>query len=79
MSGWTFNGLSYTFPNGTSIRPRGYLVLARDRSVFNAYYGPAILVFGEYSGNLQSDGETLSLLKPAHAGGELPGGGPGAL
>ena len=65
LSGWTINGLSYTFPNGAMIAPRGYLVLARNRSVFSTYYGPSIRVFDEYAGNLQADGETLSLLKPA--------------
>ena len=36
LSGWNFNGLAYTFPNGVSLRPRGFLVLAKDRAVFNA-------------------------------------------
>ncbi|MFO1512374.1 MAG: lamin tail domain-containing protein [Verrucomicrobiota bacterium] len=67
LSGWSINGLSYTFPNGASIGPRGFLVLARDRVVFNTLYGPDILVFDQYSGNLQSDGETLSLLKPGES------------
>jgi hypothetical protein len=65
LSGWSFNGLSYTFPNGAIIGPRGFLVLAKNRALFNAVYGPGVLVFDEFSGNLQSDGETLSLLKPA--------------
>ena len=64
LSGWSLNGLAYTFPNGTTLAPRRLLVLAKDRAVFNALFGSAILVFDEYGGNLQSDGETLSLLKP---------------
>lgn len=64
LSGWSLHGLSYTFPNGTSIGPRGFVVLAGDRAVFNALYGGGILVFDQFSGNLQPDGETLSLLAP---------------
>ncbi len=65
LSGWTFNGLSYTFPGGATIAPRGYLVLAKNRTAFATVYGTGIPVFDQYDGNLQSDGETLSLLKPS--------------
>jgi hypothetical protein len=64
LSGWTINGLAYTFPNGTVIGPRGFQVLAKNRVTFGNLYGAGILVAGEFSGNLQSDGETLSLLQP---------------
>jgi hypothetical protein len=63
LSGWDFNGLAYTFPNGSFIAPRGFLTLAKSRAAFDTAYGPR-LVFDEYGGNLQSDGETLSLIKP---------------
>jgi hypothetical protein len=64
LSGWEFNGLDYTFPGGATIAPRNYLLVAKDRTAFNAAYGAGIQVYGQFSGNLQSDGETLSLLKP---------------
>ncbi|HEY9172649.1 MAG TPA: lamin tail domain-containing protein [Verrucomicrobiae bacterium] len=64
LSGWRFNGLDYTFPNGAIIAPRGFLVLARNRAAFSTAYGPGIAVFDVFGGNLQSDGETLSLLQP---------------
>jgi len=64
LSGWKFNGLSYTFPGGSFIAPRSFLVLARDRSVFSTAYGPSLAVFDTFSGTLQTDGETLSLIKP---------------
>ena len=35
------------------------------RVAFNLAYGASVPVFGEYSGKLQGDGETLSLIKPA--------------
>ncbi|HEX7576885.1 MAG TPA: lamin tail domain-containing protein, partial [Verrucomicrobiae bacterium] len=64
LSGWTINGLSCTFPNGTTIDPRGFQVLAKNRGAFGNLYGAGILVADEFSGSLQSDGETLSLLQP---------------
>ena len=67
LSGWEFNGLGYTFPAGAFIPPRGYLVLARDRAAFSTIYGSAVTVFDQYPGNLQADGETLSLLRPGGA------------
>jgi hypothetical protein len=63
LSGWDFNGLAYTFPNGSFIPPRTFLTLVKSREAFDAAYGSRI-VFDEYGGNLQSDGETLSLIKP---------------
>ena len=63
LSGWDFNGLAYTFPNGSFIAPRGFLTLAKNREAFDTAYGPR-LVFGQYDGNLQLNGETLSLIKP---------------
>ena len=64
LSAWNFNGLAYDFPGGTFLAPRSYLVLARDRVAFNSSYGAGITVFDSYSGNLQSNGETLSLIQP---------------
>ncbi|MEO6035842.1 MAG: lamin tail domain-containing protein, partial [Verrucomicrobiota bacterium] len=64
LSGWSLNGLSYDFPNGSFLAPQRYLVLARDRVAFNNTYGAGRTVFDSFSGTLQSDGETLSLLAP---------------
>jgi hypothetical protein len=67
LSGWDFNGLAYTFPNGSFISPRGFLTLAKNREAFDTAYGSR-LVFDKYAGNLQSNGETLSLIKPGAPG-----------
>lgn len=64
LSGWKFNGLSYTFPSGSLIAPGGYLVLAADRAAFAAAYGATTPVFDLFNGSLQNDGETLTLIKP---------------
>ena len=64
LSGWVVNGLGYTFAAGSFIQPRTYLVLAKDRFAFAAAYGGSVRVFDQFSGNLQADGETLTLIKP---------------
>lgn len=64
LSGWNFNGLSYTFPGGSFIGPRQYVVLAKDRTAFNTAYGPGHTVLDTFNGTPKTGGETLSLLKP---------------
>lgn len=64
LSGWTLNGLGYTFPPGSLLQPGKYLVLAVSRTVFARSYGGLVPAFGEFTGSLQKDGETLSLIQP---------------
>ena len=64
LSGWQFNGLGYTFPAGSLLEPRGFLLLAKDPIAFFAAYDRQVTVFDWFAGNLQSDGETLTLIKP---------------
>jgi hypothetical protein len=63
LANWQFNGLDYVFPGGSFIAPRSFVVLAKDRTAFDIGYGTNPAVLGEFSGNLQSDGETISLIK----------------
>ncbi|PYK96206.1 MAG: hypothetical protein DME19_20485 [Verrucomicrobia bacterium] len=67
LSNHRFNGLDYTFPEGSVIAPNGFVVLARDRAAFNAAYGGGIPVFGLFNGRLDPDSETLALIKPGAA------------
>ena len=69
LAGWVFNGLSYTFPEGSRINPQGFIVLAKDRTAFNSAYGAAVSPFDVFSGKLQTNGETLTLVKPGVNGG----------
>lgn len=70
LSGWIFNGVDYTFPAGSYLGPRSCLVLAKNRVAFNTVHGISAVAFDEFGGNLQSNGETLTLIKP----GALPSG-----
>lgn len=64
LSGWSLNGLSYAFPSGTTLPPRGYLVLAEDEFAYGQIYGMTNVAFGQYQGTLDTDGETLTLFRP---------------
>ena len=68
LSGWPVNGLGYTFPPGSTLAPQKFLVLAKSRTVFAASYGGLVSVFDEFTGTLQTDGETLSLIQPGTNG-----------
>ena len=64
LSGWRMEGLDFTFPPGTVISNRGFLVICKDRAVFGSAYGWSVPVLCEYDGQLDDGGETLSLIKP---------------
>ncbi len=66
ISGWRLNGLAdYTFPGGSFITNGQYIILAKNRTGFADAYGYGISVFDTYTGGLDNDGETLTLIKPA--------------
>jgi hypothetical protein len=61
MSGWSFTkGVQFTFPVGTSIPSRGYLVVAENPAAVQQQFGVAAL--GAWTGSLANDGETLELV-----------------
>ena len=64
LSGWKFDGLSYTFPSGSVLGPNSYLVLADNREAFSQAYSTLMPVFDTFGGALQADGELLTLIKP---------------
>jgi hypothetical protein len=64
LSGWRLNGLDYTFPEGATIGPRSFLVLTKDRVQYANAYGGLVPAFDQFPGELQLDGETLTLIKP---------------
>jgi hypothetical protein len=64
LSGWRINGLGYTFPVGSTLAPRGYLLLARNRLAIANTYGATVPVFDTFAGNLQGDGDLLELHQP---------------
>jgi len=53
LSGWQFQGLGYTFPNGSVITPTNYLVLAANGAAYARAYGATNPVFDTFGGTLQ--------------------------
>jgi len=70
LAGWEINGLGYVFPTNAFITNGQYLVLIKDPGAFTAAYGSTIPVYDQFVGNLQSEGETITLLKPGATPGE---------
>ena len=66
VSGFSFQGISYLFPSGTSIPGGGTIVLASDLNppLFNARY-PGLTVAGHFAGTLSNGGERIALLDAA--------------
>jgi hypothetical protein len=69
LSGWRLNGVGFTFPAGTIMAPRSCLVMARDRQAFAQAYGTGIALAGQFDGELDPDGETLTLFRPGPSDG----------
>ncbi len=64
LSGWRVSGIDFDFPGGVSIAPGAFLLLVKDREVFESVYGMGLPVAGEYPGRLNNAGETLRLSRP---------------
>ena len=60
MSGWSLrDGVTYTFPDGTSIDPGGYVVVARDVDAVRTAHG--VTAHGPWEGRLSNKGERIEL------------------
>ena len=68
LSGWQIPELSYTFPAGSLIGPRKFLVLAANRATFISAYGPTP-IFDTFRTPLP-EGGTLTLVQPGSNAGE---------
>ena len=66
LSGWQFPGLGYTFPNGSTLAPTNYLVLAANGPAFAGAYGATNSVFDIFGGALSASGATLTLNTPSN-------------
>ncbi len=60
---WFETGLTYTFPEGSTLAPGAHLVLASNPVTFEAQF-PGITAFGTYTGRLDNNGERLRLMAP---------------
>lgn len=67
LSGVRFTkGIEYTFDAGITLAPGGYLVICRDRAVFQAQFGAAVpLAPRVFVGSLDNAGERIALQPPS--------------
>jgi len=63
VSGMSFEGINFTFTNGTRLAPGAFWVLGRNATTLGARY-PGLVVNGIYSGRLDNSGETITLRHP---------------
>ena len=60
VSGWKFtSGIQFTLPSGSTLKPQGYLVLAKNTNAFRVKFG--VTAFGQFKGNLSRRKENLVL------------------
>jgi hypothetical protein len=64
LTGWRVNGLGYDFPSNNIFSPGQFLVLAKDAATYAATYSNSPAAFDQFTGNLDPDGETLTLFRP---------------
>ncbi len=65
LSGLTFStGITFTFPDPTLVLPGEFVVLARNAAAFAVKY-PGVASHGTYTGQLDNNGETVTLSFPA--------------
>lgn len=66
LSGWKLaNAIDFTFPDGTTIKGRGYLVVAASPDTLTHSTGITNVV-GPFSGRLSNNGESIQLLDINH-------------
>ena len=64
LAGISFTeGIAATFASGTSLAPGGFVVLARNPTVFATRY-PGVAVAATFTGKLDNNGEQLTLVAP---------------
>ncbi|MBN1442366.1 MAG: lamin tail domain-containing protein, partial [Planctomycetes bacterium] len=61
LSGWKLDGgIEYSFENGATLAPGGYLVIAEDRSYLEALH-PSAPIVGDFTGRLSNRSDLLIL------------------
>lgn len=64
LSGWRIEELGFTFPPGSIITNQQYLLLTQNRFAHAAAYGPLLVPLAELPEEMDTAGQTLSLIKP---------------
>jgi hypothetical protein len=62
---YRLHGVDFNFTPGTILGPQSYLLVVQDKAAFQAAYGTNAVIAGEFNGNLDPHGESLTLIKQA--------------
>jgi hypothetical protein len=66
IGGWRLTGLDFVLPEGTTLEPASYLVVARDTAAFRSAYGTSATVLGNATPAFSSAGlQVVRLQRPA--------------
>jgi hypothetical protein len=63
LSGWEIAAVSYTFPNGATLGPNAFLVLAGNQAAYAGAYGVTNTVFDVFPGALEP-GQLVTVTQP---------------
>lgn len=58
------NGVEFKFSAGTTLSAGGYMVVVKNRTVFESRYGTGVPIAGVYTGSLDNAGEKVTLVGP---------------
>ncbi|MBK8002103.1 MAG: lamin tail domain-containing protein [Verrucomicrobia bacterium] len=64
LTGWRVNGIDFTFKTGDVITNRQYMVIAKNRAAYTTAFPGAAAAAGQFEGNLDAGGETITLQRP---------------
>ncbi len=70
LGGMRLNGIGYTFDPGSIIAPEGFVVLASDPASLSTELDAGVIIFDEFRGGLDNDGETITLIAPGRNNGQ---------
>jgi len=62
LTGVYFQGLTFTFADGTLVNPGERVVLVRNQAAFLAQYGAGPRIVGQYTGALDDSGEEIAVI-----------------
>ncbi len=65
LADFRLKGVDFNFGPGTIIGPQEFLMVVKDTVAFQTAYGTGPRIAGEFNGNLDPDGERLTLLQRA--------------
>lgn len=67
LSGCSFSGITFTFPQGTVLAAGARLLVVRNLAAFAGQFGPGLPVAGQFVGALDNVGEEIALTNPKGA------------